>query len=201
MEKGQISKVFGQRMKQSRELCNLSQKQAARVLGYKNTSYLSKIESGEYTSSVKPELLIKAAQIYEVSCDYLLGITDEWERDPHIASQKKIEGWLLAQWNVSKSNELAAVGRISKKIDCIENSIKSLVPSTKKCHASLLDFIRLNPRFEYMKGGACLQNSILEADRKATEVGMSLRRYNQDTTQIQQAVQLELPLINFMVFR
>lgn len=199
--KSQLVKIFGSRMKDARELCNLTQRQAAKAFGYSNTTYLSKIEKGEYTNSVKPELLIKAAQIYEVSCDYLLGLTDEWERDPQIAQEKHIEGWLFTQWQTSRAIELNAIKNLSKRIVNIENKLNELVPYAKNCHASLLDFIRLNPRFEDdMKGGAKLQSSIIEMDIAATKAKMSLNRYKQDTLMVQTAMP-ELPLFSFMVFR
>lgn len=54
-------------------------------LGYSNSSQLSKIEAGQ--ASVSREFIVRAAIAYGVSADYLLGLSNEPERDPRTAEQ------------------------------------------------------------------------------------------------------------------
>jgi transcriptional regulator with XRE-family HTH domain len=84
----EIVKTFGARMVEARELCGYSQKKAAKLLGYRNSSKLAKIEAASDTNSVPLWLIPKAAEVYEVSIDYLFGVSACWQREP-IAAQEK----------------------------------------------------------------------------------------------------------------
>ncbi|USG65842.1 helix-turn-helix domain-containing protein [Brevibacillus ruminantium] len=66
--------IVGQRIKYLRERCKWSQIQLAEKLGIHNT-VLSRIESGE-KKSVDNYLISKAADVFEVTTDFLLGKTD-----------------------------------------------------------------------------------------------------------------------------
>lgn len=62
------------RIRALREDSDLSQKQIAEVLGMSQTGY-SKYETGE--NDIPTRVLIKLADFYETSVDYLLGRKDE----------------------------------------------------------------------------------------------------------------------------
>ena len=62
------------RLKQLRELNNMSQRQAAEAIGCSQGNY-SRYETGEREPSI--ELLIKMAAVFGVSVDYLIGRSEE----------------------------------------------------------------------------------------------------------------------------
>ena len=62
-EQAAAVKTIGARMRQARELCNLSQSAAARRLGYANPSKLSKVELATDTNSVPLWLIVRAARV------------------------------------------------------------------------------------------------------------------------------------------
>lgn len=62
------------RIRDLREDRDLTQKQVAQMLGMSQTGY-SKYETGE--NDIPTQILIKLADYYETSTDYLLGRTDE----------------------------------------------------------------------------------------------------------------------------
>ena len=62
------------RIRELREDRDMTQKQVAQVLGMSQTGY-SKYETGE--NDIPTQILIKLADFYETSTDYLLGRTDE----------------------------------------------------------------------------------------------------------------------------
>lgn len=66
------------RLKDLREDADLNQVQLARLLGMSQTGY-SKYETGE--NDIPTEVLIKLAQIYKTSVDYILGLTNN--KAPH----------------------------------------------------------------------------------------------------------------------
>ena len=65
------------RIRDLREDRDLNQTQVAKMLGMSQTGY-SKYETGE--NDLPTEVLIKLANFYGTSIDYILGITDEPER-------------------------------------------------------------------------------------------------------------------------
>lgn len=67
-----IAAAIGERLRMAREAAGLSQLEAARRLGYANSSKLSKIEGGG-SSEVPMWLIKRAGWLYDVSIDYLFG--------------------------------------------------------------------------------------------------------------------------------
>jgi len=65
------------RIRELREDRDLNQTQVAKILGMSQTGY-SKYETGE--NDIPTNILIKLAEFYETSVDYLLGMTDNPER-------------------------------------------------------------------------------------------------------------------------
>ena len=72
-----MSDILGKRLRYLRDRRGLSQKFVAKKFGIANNT-LSGYESGDRKPS--PELIAKFADFYEVTTDYLLGITDSMYR-------------------------------------------------------------------------------------------------------------------------
>lgn len=66
--------IMGDRLKQLREENGIHQVDVARAVGISNTTY-SNIETG-YASSTKLKTAIALAKFFNVSVDYLLGLSD-----------------------------------------------------------------------------------------------------------------------------
>ena len=62
------------RLKDLREDADLNQTQLAKYLGMSQTGY-SKYETGE--NDIPTQILIKLAQYYKTSTDYILGLSDD----------------------------------------------------------------------------------------------------------------------------
>lgn len=69
----------------ARELNGYSQSDAARLFGYKNSTQLSQWEQAKRMPPI--QRLLQASGIYRVSMDYLLGVSDEPDRDPMSAER------------------------------------------------------------------------------------------------------------------
>ena len=76
------------RLKDLRKDNHLTQKQLAKILNMSQTGY-SKYETGE--NDLSTEMLKKLSAIYNVSIDYILGITDEYSPYERNDSFKTIE--------------------------------------------------------------------------------------------------------------
>lgn len=85
-ENDEIRRIVGRRLKLARELNGWSQEVAASKLEYVNSTQLSLAEKGARLPPVVK--LIKAAEVFGVSIDFILGICDEPERDPRTAERQ-----------------------------------------------------------------------------------------------------------------
>ncbi len=81
-------------MKEARQINCLSQEKAAQLLGYENGSKLSKVENCTSVTTVSLPLVINAAELYDVSTDYLLGFSDDWERDVIVRQENQLKNGL-----------------------------------------------------------------------------------------------------------
>ncbi len=71
--------IVGQRVKSARDLAGLSTAEAAKRLGIKSASRLTRAEHSSYPNGITPQLLADAARVYGVSADYILGRADDWK--------------------------------------------------------------------------------------------------------------------------
>ena len=93
---------IGMRITQLREEHDWKKTELARRLGISH-SQVSRIESGE-TETLSSDILIRLAEVFDVSADYLLGLTD-------VRTKKNLD---VAQLNIS---EEAAIQLASGKLD------------------------------------------------------------------------------------
>lgn len=69
-----MENLLGKRLRKVREKEGLSQKRAAKIFGLTNYQ-LSRYETGQ--SNPAPDLISKFANYYDITSDYLLGLSDE----------------------------------------------------------------------------------------------------------------------------
>ncbi len=74
----------------ARVMSGLTAVEAARSIGYGNSTQLSLIESGARKIPDNIRFLVNAARAYGVSCDFLLGLSSNMEPDGQIAHQYAI---------------------------------------------------------------------------------------------------------------
>ena len=101
-EKGETHVEIGMRITQLREERDWKKTELARRLGISH-SQVSRIESGE-TGTLSSDILIRLAEVFDVSADYLLGLTD-------VRTKKNLD---VVQMNISED---AAIQLASGKLD------------------------------------------------------------------------------------
>ena len=69
-----LAVAVGERLQIARDQAGLSQLNAAKQIGYSNSTKLSKIETGRPSSQVPMWVLKRAAQVYDVSLDYIFNL-------------------------------------------------------------------------------------------------------------------------------
>ncbi len=168
-----LVKTIGLRLKASRELCNLSLSEAARRLGYANPSKLSKVENATDTNSVPIRLIRDAARIYEVSTEYLFGLSDDFEA----GVPRGMTAHLLDQWDRMRSRDLQALIALQKKIE----AATVVIPTIQRDAQNVIDAINrladLNgDAFIDLRGGSILTAAADRLKKTAADAMEAERR-------------------------
>lgn len=190
-----LVRVVGERMRDARTLCNMSQVEAARRLGYRNSSKLSKVEGATDTQSVPMALIVRAARLYDVSTDYLLGISGEWEsKDPQAVQERALSGWLFEVWENARIRDMQALRGFHRKLTAIEAAVMALFAETANAQAALERFAEINPRFQDMRAGASVVGTVARAAETARGARLQLQRLHVECGLINLVPKEQLPL-------
>jgi len=182
-EKLQLVRTIGARMKAARELCNMSQLEAARLLGYANSSKLAKIEAASDTNNVPLVVIIAAAKLYDVSTDYLFGMTEDWEPagDPLARDATAIHRWMLSRRVEESAKELALLNNLGKRLTAVEKALIELNNAVVGGVEAFLTFWSMNAdTFDDLPAGAKLLRSYEQAESALNQVKPLLNRFRAD---------------------
>jgi len=146
--------VIGKRLRQGREMCNLSLTNAAKRLGYANPSKLSKVERAYDTHSVPLWLIERAAKLYDVSIDFLFGCSDDFETSSRMYIERETAQWMFQAWETARKRDMQIVHGLINRIENIGQATVQLHASGGQLQTAMQRFIELNPEFENMRGGA-----------------------------------------------
>lgn len=147
-----LVKTIGARMKEARELCNMSQIAAAKLLGYANPSKLSKVELATDTNSVPLALIRRAAQVYDVSVDFLFGMTDDWE----VGAPRSTQAWLLDAWEKARERDLSVLDRLHQGVVVVAGHVAELAAASTGVAQALATWRERNPEFDETRASAPL---------------------------------------------
>ncbi|QSB02665.1 hypothetical protein JWZ98_06935 [Methylomonas sp. EFPC1] len=173
-EKSEIVKTFGQRMTMAREMCGLSGLQAAELLGYQNSSKLSKIEHASDPETIPAFLPYKAAIVYQVSMDYLFGLASDWQRDPVTAQEQQIKR-ALEEVTADENN---AIRNLFDQLTIVEQAAEVAFNRFGEIKKIVNRFREINPEFDELKLGAKLLRVVDEASSEVAAVGRKLAAYH-----------------------
>lgn len=167
-------RVIGDRLRQARELCNISQTVAAKRLGYTNSSKLSKVENATDTNSVPLWLILRAARAYEVSADFLLGLTDEWET----GVARGVSGWMLDAWQKARERDLDSLVRLHAEIKAVSAHITTLAAGVREVSQAVETFRLRNPSFVDQPASGTVVGRLERLQTHAHDAELTLRRFH-----------------------
>lgn len=151
-EQAAVVKTIGARMREARELCNMSQSAAARRLGYSNPSKLSKVEGATDTNSAPLWLIVRASKLYDVSVDFLFGVSDDFET----GLQRPVQTWLIGELEKSRLADMKALEKLHRRVSVVCSLLPSVADEASRAVAAIRRFQELNPEFDDLRGGATL---------------------------------------------
>lgn len=178
-EQTNLVRIIGQRMREAREMCNINQVDAARRLGYQTSAKLSKIE-GATENSVPLLTIAKAAKLYDVSIDYLMGISEDWEIDAKHTIDHEKSQWVGEAWELARRRDLEVLVWLKHRVDAVNTDIPAMTSASLRMKAAFERFVELNPDFEDMKGGNRLAIALDQLRESSEAADRSLKQYKRD---------------------
>lgn len=173
-EQLELVRLIGSRMQEAREkLCNLSQGEAARRLGYANSSKLSKVEWASDTQSVPLWLLVRVAKLYEVSLDWLFGLTDDFEGGEPPGAQS----WMLDAWQKLRERDLAALEQLHREIVAVSLHTKELSAGAAEVADALARLRARCPAFDNEMPASALVGRVEQLQLRARAADGALKRF------------------------
>ena len=176
-EQVQLVKTIGRRFREAREdLAGMSQIEAAKQLGYTNSSKLAKIEAASDTVSVPLTTIQRAANLYEVSIDYLFGLSEDWERSPAVCRERQMGQWLHDHLQRERTRDALAFAEMRTMLEAVSAMIPSLANGAENAKAAFERFSDINPCYDDLIGGARLQAAIEALDDAGRKARLALKR-------------------------
>lgn len=172
-----LVRKIGERMREARELCNMTQSEAARRLGYRNSAKLSKIEHASDTNSVPLYIIVDAAKLYDVSVGFLMGVSDDWEEDVRGSVEREASRWIGEAWEAMRRRDIEVMAMLKKRVDFVAETIPDLASCALRTQAALERFIELNPQFEEMMGSNTLSISLEKMQESVRVADSNLKRF------------------------
>ena len=180
-EQAALIREMGGRMKEARELNNLTQQSAALKLGYRNSSKLAKVENATDTNSIPLWLIHRASKLYAVSTDFLFGLNDDWEQSARLTIERQSGIWLNAQWERLRRRDMEVLQKFSARLEALDTTISNQFRLVKDLKEALMSFNSLNPEFENdMRGSARLTSVVERLERSSQVAEAKLRKFRKE---------------------
>lgn len=166
--------IVGERLKEGRKLCKFTIKMAAELLQIE-PQRLNEIEQGFNVDAVPLKMLKKAADVYQVSVDFLFGLAgDDWESAPEVRAARDITTFLFEHRVEVFSKAAGQRLRQQRRLDKLAVQVNALRLALAEVHEAYDKFTELNPEFDDMRGGATLQNRMNRANEAAISAHLAL---------------------------
>ena len=179
MKQAQTLRICGARFKEARvELCNMTLSKAAAALGYANPSKLSKVENASDGYPVPLWLLVEASKLYEVSTDFLLGASDDWERSARMTQEREVSRFQAEQIEKAIRQSCDMARLFNDELAWASGAILSLVFSMEEIQSTFKRVTEINvASWQEVKGGARLAGEIDKAVDLAATARAGLKRF------------------------
>jgi len=185
----------GDRLRQARERAALDQYDAAALLGYSNSSKLSKIESGKHSSQIPLWVLKRAAELYCVSLDWLVG--DSEKPDLTTPQARDIMIRMKHLWLNAKKRDDEVLALVAADVDEIGISLDTVAAEAAEMQEAMERFIELNRKaWQESRGGVRLKDAVDRAELTARRArNQDRKRRNAPAPTLEQGGQVDLVFI------
>ncbi|MDM0018380.1 helix-turn-helix domain-containing protein [Variovorax saccharolyticus] len=174
-ENDRLRRIIGPRLVLAREQSGLHQGEAARLLGLGNPTQLALWENSRRL--VPMVELIRVADLYSVSVGYLLGTTNEVERDPARALRAATVRGLRGMLDGLAVGLVDAIGAHAAAVGPDVVSARAIVAAGQALIDALGVAMRA-PEFDDIRGGASVIRAVLEFESRLDEVRSAIKKFD-----------------------
>lgn len=198
-EQQALAAAVGERLKEAREMVGLNQLQAAKHMGYANSTKLSKIESGKHSSQIPMWVIKRASQLYDVSADYLLGVTETMERNEKTgngqAQHTEMMIHMREDWDRLRGRDIAVMAALNTRIGRLEQGVHHLDDVATTALTAMRRVIEINPKWQAIRGGQRLVDAVESTAYAARNARQELRIVKKASLNTSLAPQLDLVFV------
>jgi transcriptional regulator with XRE-family HTH domain len=169
-------RAFGARLLLAREQAQLTQAEAAKRLGYAQAVQLSNMENGNRMPPL--DVLIRAANLYGTTMDYLCGLSEDPDRDPAAAAVRHVSGRVHAEVHRLVDVMTRTSVEALRKVLPAASEGQRLAGMILEVHSALGTFRTRNKRFDGMPGGNTLATKVEVAADAARAYTVAMNRAN-----------------------
>lgn len=168
----------GRRLRAAREINGWDVTEAARRLGYKNAGSLSRLETGKHVLSIPLYMLARAAQVYGVTTDYLLGLTDDLSLAPTMRLRRDAALWLADYMERQRHADVTAYLMLQEQVELVTTGTKEVILAVEELTTSLAGMRSANAVvFDNMRGGSRVLSMAARAERVSVSTAARLNRF------------------------
>lgn len=169
--------VVGPRMNRARALSGFSQTEAATALGYRTPAQVNLWEMGRRLPPIFE--VIKAARLYGVSIDYIMGETHEPDRDPSTGARHAVLRGVRGMLERVAEITVSEIDRHQRLIGPHANNVRVLLGAGDALVEAVAAFIRHNDSvFADQLGGANLVRRVEEFEAALDEARTAIRLHD-----------------------
>lgn len=173
----ELIKIIAPRLRDARQLCEHTLTEAANLLGV-NFNDLKKIEHSADVCHVPIWLIKKAAEVYSVPSDFLLGIIGDFDAcDPEVFHSRSFLSALQRQQLEEFSKTAAEQIKQNGQLKALSSSLSAAIMAQQYISEVLAGFIRLNQGFNDMPGGAKVLYQVKIAEGLTQKATAALTKY------------------------
>jgi len=168
-----VLKTIVARLREARGLAGIHDYQVFNWLGVSATK-ITELEEGIHTAPLST--IKKAAEIFDVSIDYLFGEAEDWEKCLEVRRERDFSVHLQTLFAEEQAKIAVKLVEQDGRITALSEAVTALAPAIKQVYEAILRLWELNPSFEDMPGGAPVISSLDHADKAAHEATCKLVR-------------------------
>lgn len=180
LESARLARTIGLRLADARQIAGWTQAEAASLLGI-SAARLQKIERAEDITRIAFWLPRRAAEVYEVTADFLFGLTDDWEESwlEH-AFERGVSKWMFREFESRYREQAAEIRAFGKRAAAATRHIQALTALADELAAALARIRASNPSFDDLIGGATLVYKVGKLSEAARTARLELHRFHMD---------------------
>ena len=177
-----LVQAIGLRLREARLAAGFSQLNAAKHLGYANSSKLAKIEGGKDSSQIPIWMIKRAALLYNCSADYLVGNTETMEvDDARRATMSEMMTHMREDWERMRERDVITQQGMVERIVTVENTVTLFEIEAAEAEKALARLIEINPKWSEIKGGSRVEDAVARTAAAARTARHRLNRHRRES--------------------